>query len=193
MKDRLDRLGTQAAVKGTMVEAHLAWLLIQRPDGVRQLPSRLDEETRRLLADGLLATSWVPFRCLIAVDRAIASVMGGPAEPVFRSLGRHSAVVNLGGVYKNYVSEEPHRFFTQMTRLHDRFQNFGRSLYERVDERAGRIRIEGYQEYSPCFCASGLGYYEGALHMMKVPGPVRCLETSCQCAGDPACLFDLSW
>jgi hypothetical protein len=193
MKDKTEKLGTQAAVKGTMVAAHLRWLASQRPDAVRQFPSRLDEQTRRLVTDGLLATSWIPFRCLIAVDRAIAALVGGPPEEVFRSLGHHSAVVNLGGVYKNFVTEEPHRFFSQMTRLHHRFQNFGRSAYERMGERAGRIRIEGYEEYSPCFCTSGLGYYEGALVMMKVPGPTRCVEASCQCSGDAVCLFELSW
>ena len=45
-----------------MVAAHLRWVASQRPDAVRQFPSHLDEETRRLVTDGLLATSWIPFR-----------------------------------------------------------------------------------------------------------------------------------
>ena len=55
------------------------------------------------------------------------------------------------------------------------------------------MRHEGYEEYSPVYCASALGYFEGALRLMKVPGPVHVFEVSCQCAGDPACVFDLSW
>ena len=41
-------------------------------------------------------------------------------------------------------------------------------------------------------CRSAAGYYEGALEMMKVPGPIKVQETACQCAGDDACVFDLA-
>ena len=41
-------------------------------------------------------------------------------------------------------------------------------------------------------CASALGYFEGALRLMKASGPVHVFEVACQCAGDPA-VFDLSW
>jgi hypothetical protein len=43
------------------------------------------------------------------------------------------------------------------------------------------------------YCESGRGYYEEALRMMRAPGPVKAVETSCQCAGDPACVYELSW
>ena len=65
------------------------------------------------------------------IDRAIATAVGGPAGEVFRELGRHSASLNLGGVYRSFVAEEPHRFFEQTALLHGRFQTFGRSAYEK--------------------------------------------------------------
>jgi len=176
-----------------MVEAHLSWAKAQGVGLIQRLPPLLDDEARRLVEAGVLATSWIPFRSLIQIDRAIAAVVGGAPERVFRELGLHSATANLAGAYKKFVTEEPHRFFAQMARLHERFQNFGRSVYERTGDRAGRMRVDGYEEYSPIFCVSGLGYYEGALRMMKVPGPVRGLEVSCQCAGHEACVFELSW
>jgi hypothetical protein len=80
-----------------------------------------------------------------------------------------------------------------MTLLHGRFQSFGRPVYERTGERSGTIRIEGCDQYSPVYCASALGYYEGALRMMHVPGPVRAEESSCQCAGDAVCRYTLAW
>jgi hypothetical protein len=92
----------------------------------------------------LLATDWIPFGCLVAIDRAIAGLVGGDPQSVFRELGRHSALMNLGGVYKNFVADEPHRFFQQMTLLHGRFQNFGNSAYVKTGDRSGRIRIDGY-------------------------------------------------
>ena len=192
MKERQERLGEQAAVKGTMLHAHLAWAA-GRPGGAEPAAAALDAESRRLAAGDFLDTDWVPFRCLVRIDRALAAAAGMPPEQVFRELGQHSATLNLSGAYKSFVAEEPHRFFEKSARLNDRFQNFGRCSYERRGERRGRMRHEDYEEYSPVYCASALGYFEGALRLMKVPGPVHVFEVSCQCAGDPACVFDLSW
>ena len=55
------------------------------------------------------------------------------------------------------------------------------------------VRIDGYEEWSPVFCESGIGYCEGALEMMGVPGRPSVVEVTCQCAGDPACVFELAW
>lgn len=122
----------------------------------------------------------------------------GPAAPptedeIFRGLGRHSASLNLGGVYRSFVSSEPHRFFERTSVLHHQFQNFGRSTYERTGERSGRIRIEGYTSYSPVFCSAGAAYFEEALRLMHVPGRPEVVESSCHCRGDSACVFEARW
>jgi uncharacterized protein (TIGR02265 family) len=193
MKVRSEKLGTHAAVKGTMLEAHLIWAESQVPDARPRLEALLGPDCVGFVRTKLLATDWIPFHCLVAIDRVIAQLVGGDPSVVFRSLGHHSAALSLGGVYKNFVTDEPHRFFQQMTLLHRRFQNFGNSAYVKTGDRSGRIRIEGYEEYSPSFCASGAGYVEGALEMMRVPGQPVVVEVACRCAGDPACVFDISW
>ncbi len=193
MKTKTEKLGDRATVKGAMLQAHLAWAESRKVDVQRRLPARLSAEAQRLASGQYLVTDWVPFRLLIEIDRAIAAEVGGGPDEVYRSLGRHSAETNLSGVYKSYVVDEPHRFFERGVRLHERFQNFGKAEYERLGERAGRIRISEYYEYSPVFCASGMGYYEGVLHLMKVPGPIHVTEPLCQCAGDPACLYEFTW
>jgi uncharacterized protein (TIGR02265 family) len=193
MNPRAEKLGTHASVKGTMVEAHLAWAESQVRDARSRLEALLGPDCVGFTKTKLLATDWIPFHCLVAMDRAIAGLVGGDPSTVFRKLGRHSAALNLGGVYKNFVADEPHRFFQQMTLLHRRFQNFGNSAYVKTGDRSGRIRIDGCEEYSPVFCAGGAGYVEGALEMMKAPGQPSVVEVACRCAGDPACVFDLSW
>jgi uncharacterized protein (TIGR02265 family) len=176
-----------------MIQAHLAWAKDRLGDPLPRLAPLLSGELARILERGVLATDWFLLSHLVATDRAIATAAGGAADEVFRELGRQSAVRNLGGVYKTFLADEPHRFFEQMAVLHARFQNFGRSRYQKTSPRSGRIRAEDYPEYSPVFCASGTGYYEGALKMMRVPGPLQVTESSCQCAGDPACVFELAW
>lgn len=190
---RTEKLGRTAAVKATMLQAHLEWGMERAPDLHARLQPLVPAECLAHVERALLATDWIPFRCLVAIDRGIATAVGGGSEHVYRELGRHSATLNLGGVYKSFVVEEPHRFFEQASLLHGRFQNFGRAAYERTGERSGRLRFEGYEEWSPVYCSSALGYFTEALRLMNVPSPPTGAETSCQCAGDPACLFELSW
>lgn len=193
MKPRQEKLGNTASVKGTMLKAHLEWADKQRPDLIRRVRARLGADYDALLAGKFLATDWIKFSQLVKIDRAIAAELGGSAEAVFRDLGRHSAAQNLAGVYKSYLADEPHRFFENSVRLHGRFQDFGHPAYEKTGERSGRLTIADYFEYSPAYCMSAVGYYEEALRSMKVPGPVHVAETSCTCAGDPACVYEAGW
>jgi uncharacterized protein (TIGR02265 family) len=190
MAIKKERLGGPAAVKATMLQAHLKWA--EQGLHLPRLLPHLDPEAAKLLGR-TLSTAWIPFASFIQVDRAIAAVAGGSAERVYRELGRHSASINLGGVYKTFISTEPHRFFEQMGLLHGQFQNFGRSRYEKTGERSGNMIFEGYAEYSPVYCSSALGYFEEALKMMRAPGPVIVKEATCQCAGDGQCAYQMSW
>ena len=193
MASKREHLTGAAQVKGTMIQAHLNWIAKRGIDPATALAAHLPAEAAKLVSHAVLATSWVPLSSLIAVDRAIATVAKGNPDDVFRELGRFSATTNLSGIYAGFVSDEPHRFFEKQARLHDRFQNFGASTYKELGPRAGQMRLTKYTEYSPVYCLSAAGYYQGALETMKAPGPIRVRETSCTCAGDEACVFDLSW
>lgn len=190
---RREHLPGRAQVKGTMLHAHLAWAERHVPAHVQRLRAALDPEVFRAVSPGLLATEWVPLRTLLTIDRAVAELVQRNPEEVCRAMGRHSAVTNVSGVYRSYLADEPHRFFENLSRLHPRFQDFGRSVYERVGERAGQVRLFDCVEYSPLFCAGERGYCEGALEMLKVPGPIQVAESACTCAGDETCTFTLSW
>ena len=194
MKERSEKLGTKAKVSATILQAHLSWAEEKWGQAAAaRLGPVLEDEARSLVGRSLAPTEQILFRDLVRVARGIAAVDGGDQETVYFELGRHSARLNLGGAYKSFVPETPHRFFEQMNFLHRTFQNFGQSTYEKVGARSGRIRLEEYAEYSPMFCISGRGYYEEALRMMKAPGPISVTETTCQCAGDAHCMFELSW
>jgi len=194
MSSEREHLPGQAQVKGTMLHAHLAWAGERLPDVPGALRALVPEACFAAVSPGILATDWLSLRCLVAIDRAIAQAAGRSHESeLYTELGRHSAVSNLAGVYRSYLVEEPHRFFDKMARLHDRFQTFGHSTYENLGPRAGRIKLIDYVEYSPVFCRSAVGFYRGALETMHVPGPISVEETSCTCAGAPACSFELRW
>src|SRR5262245_44565177 len=188
---KLEKLGGPGAVKGTIVQAHLAWARAAIPDLDRLLPPRLSPECRPVIESGVLATLWFPFRCLIELDRAIADLAGGDVSQAMRSLGRYSGAQNLTGPYRAFVAEDPHRLFERTALLHSQFQNFGQSSYERRGPSAGRIRVDGCYEYSPAFCESALGFYEGTLKTLN--RHARCAEPECTCLGDAACVFEMDW
>jgi uncharacterized protein (TIGR02265 family) len=182
----------RAAIKGTMLQAHLGWAQ-KRLGDVSRLKAHVESGCAEHVNPATLSTTWVPFRCLINIDRAIAAAVGGSSDRVFHDLGVHSATINLAGVYKSFISSEPHRVFTQMGLLHRMFQNFGEWQYAKTGATAGRITLRDYVEYSPVYCTSAVGYFEGALTMMHAPGHIVVRETACQCAGDAHCQFELSW
>jgi hypothetical protein len=191
---RDERLEGGARVAASVLRAHLTWASERWPDVAEALRPHLDEPALRAVREppqGL--TDTVPFRDLVLIDKAIAVAAGGDPAQVYEGLGTYSARHNLAGLNQGYDPEQPHRLFQSMDILHRTFQDFGKSRYERSGPRSGRIRIERYTEYSPVFCQGGRGYYAEALRMMKVPGPVAVEETACHCAGDPACVFELSW
>jgi len=195
MDRREERLGRRARVMANVLHAHLAWAAKRWPDVVAALRPHLDAQSLALVErppdDAANAT--VLFSDLVRIDRALAAAAGGDPEPIYHALGAHSAEHNLTGVYESYKPSLPHEFFQSMSRVHRAFQDFGKSTYEMLGDRSGRCRITRYSEYSPVFCISGMGYYEQALRMMKVPGPVVVQEVACYCAGDDACVFEMSW
>jgi predicted hydrocarbon binding protein len=176
-----------------MLRAHLSWATNRFGPGWEPVRERLSPQALALLSRSILATDWIPFSLLVEIDRALAAAAGGDPEETWLALGRHSAALNLTGVYKSFISGEPHRFFERMTVLHHQFQTFGRSVYEKLGESSGRIRIENSTAFSTVYCVSGRGYYEEALRLLRAPGPVSVRETACSVSGDPACVFELSW
>jgi len=193
-KRRGEHLEGDARVAASVLRAHLAWAAERFGDIPGALRPHLDEAALALLSNppqGHGGT--ISFRDLVRIDRALAAAAGGDAEEVYEALGRYSARVNLAGLHHGYDPEQPHRLFQSMDVLHRTFQDFGRSHYERTGPRAGRIRIEHYDEYSPVFCTGGRGYYAEALRTLEAPGPVVVDEVACQCCGDPACVFELRW
>lgn len=188
-----ESLQIPATVKGTMLAAHLGWAREKFGDLAKALVPHLSPEAAKLVTRGVFATDWVPLVLLIEIDKAIAKVAGGDPTATWTELGRHSARQNLSGVYKTFVSAEPHRFFEEASHLHDRFQSFGKPVYERTGDRSGKMRMEDYKVHAPAFCASGRGYFEEALKLMHAPGPILVAEPSCQCRGDAVCVYDIHW
>jgi predicted hydrocarbon binding protein len=195
VKARAERLGRKARVRADILIAHLNWASKRWPSVSEALRPHLDAATFALVEKPPRGgeTAMVLFSDLVRIDRALAAAAGGDPEPIFHALGAQSAQQSLAGLYDCYRPEDVHGFFQSISVIHRAFQDFGKSTYERLGERSGRVQIARYREFSPVFCTSGAGYYEEALRLMKAPGPIQVRETACHCSGDGACVFEMNW
>lgn len=177
-------------LKGGIFRSHLQWVRDHHPEDVSAILAELPRDASKALGGAILATSWFPFAWLMALDRAIAARYGG--DDILRELGRYSATINLSTTYRLLDRKANHEFFRNSALLHSQFQDFGAVTYQQMGESSGRMVHTKYDTYSPTFCASALGYYEGCItsHGGKAP---RVRETECQCYGDASCTFEMHW
>ena len=179
-------------VKGSMVRAHLQFVKDRLGEPalaatLKALPPAVAAEVQ-----GILTSTWCAFESLVTLDRTIARVAGRDERELMHELGRHSAQINLSTIYRAFNRDDLHDFFRNSATLHRQFQDFGDCQYERLGDTQARITIRNASCYSAAYCASEAGYLEQviATHGGK-DGKV--VESTCQCAGDDRCTFELRW
>jgi hypothetical protein len=183
---------TGGRIRDGIVNAHLQWVRDYHGDlaaerVLLQLPPSLRTEVEALPPGG-----WCSFESVVALDRAIETLLGRGREGFLRELGRYSADINLSTADRPFRPEGIHAFFRHAAVLHARFQDFGAVRYEQGGDSGGRMVHWDYPCYSRVYCASAIGYYEQSIVIHGLRS-VSVRETSCQCAGDAACMFELSW
>jgi len=198
MPDLVERLDESAHVKGSLVGSHLAWAEEAIPDFRSALEHELASQHLTVLDWPVLnrptlATSWIPFATFVALDRAIATLVGGDPLKVYEALGRASARHSLEGEFRSFTAEDPHIFFRNSAQLHDRYQDFGAAHYEEVGEREGRFCIRKSIAFSPVHCAGERGYLADALVILGATDSPTVTEEACRCAGDDGCTFAVAW
>lgn len=179
-------------IKGAMVRAHLQFVRDRFGEDalaktLKALPAAVAAEVQ-----SVLASTWCAFESLVVLDRTIAKVVGRDERELMRELGRQSAQINLSTIYRAFHRDDLHDFFRNSATLHRQFQDFGDCQYERVGDTQCRITIRNAACFSPAYCASEAGYLEQviATHGGK---SARVAESTCQCAGDDRCTFELRW
>ena len=188
---RVERLAG-GRVKGSMIRAHLDWVRDHASrDEIIELFETLPAEVRQQAAT-VLAASWYDFATLIAVDRTVLALFGGSDERFLEQLGGYSAQKNLAGVYRFYQRDDVHDFFSRAALLHRQFQDFGTSEYIELSPTSGCMHQRDYVSFSPLYCASAIGFYRECV-VLHGGIEVEVTEAQCQCAGDAACTFVVTW
>lgn len=181
-------------VKGNMIAAHLNWVREQLAPGdprkadLEPFWKRVPAASRDRMRKGILAGDWYPFADMVAVDRTIVDMFGRGDDALLERLGEYSADKN---VPEAALVGDAHRYLHLHAKMHDRFQNYGRSEYQPTFD-GGRIVITGYQVYSPVFCSSAIGFFRRVLQRFGYES-VHVRETECFCRGGKSCTFAMSW
>lgn len=185
-KEKLDG----GRVKGSMIRSRFDWLKDTHADiDRRTIVESLPEPTRARLLRGILASDWYDFSDLIAVDNAFFARFGAESPDVLKEFGRYSAKMNVSSMVNAMTI---HEFFRNSVKLHDRFQDFGEAEYEQSGEKGGRMIYRKYPCYSVVFCESAFGFFEQCVTTFGGKN-VKVTETTCQCRGDAACTFSMTW
>jgi hypothetical protein len=138
-----------------------------------------------------LASSWCEFESLIELDRAIHNELKSEYPNVLALIGAASAELGVGRVYKSLDSEGLTQFLESNALFHSQYQKFGQQRFEKTAG-GGRMIYSDYPVYSPVYCASAVGFFLEAILRHGGTDPIV-TETKCQCLGDKACVYEMSW
>lgn len=184
--------GRPCRLRGGILSAHLS--LFTEHAGAEALARLRDALPAPLRAHDLAhvrAEEWVPFELVVSVDRAIARLLTpGREEETWVALGRHSAKRTFGGSVPKAPSIH-HHFWTGKLH-HTEFGDFGTCTYVPLLAQALRMEYREYPVMSRVFCQSACGFFEGSIEVLGAHDPIV-EESTCQCYGDPACTFVVSW
>jgi len=180
-----------AKVKGVMFGGRKQFLLDTiGEERFQKLLDKLTPRTRSYTKTPL-ASSWCEFESLIELDRLIHEELKGEYPNVLALIGAASAELGVGRVYKSLDSEELSQFLENNALFHNQYQKFGAQKFEKTPT-GGRMTYTNYPVYSPVFCASAIGFFLETILRHGGRDPVV-TETKCQCHGDKACVFEMTW
>lgn len=180
-----------AKVKGVMFGGRKQFLLDTiGEEGFARLLEKLTPRTRGYVKTPL-ASSWCEFESLVELDRAIHNELKATHPNVLALIGAASAELGIGRVYRSLDSEELEKFLENNALFHNQYQKFGHVQFEKTPNGA-RMTYSNYSCYSPVYCASAVGYFLESILRHGGTDPTVA-ETKCQCHGDKACVYEMTW
>ncbi len=175
-------------MSGSIVRAHIDWVRDYRDrDEVISFFEALPQVMRNVLA-----ASWYPFDAAMEVDRLIMNRFGNGDPRFLEELGAYSARQALTGVDRFMQPFGIHEFFHRAASLHRRLHDLGTDVYFERAPSAGRFVHIGYCSVNPLYCSTSIGFYRECIRLHGA-ADVMVRESTCQCAGNNSCTYELSW
>ncbi len=180
----------QPHVKGTVVRAHIQWVLDHF--GSRTLMRILSILPARaaIEVNGALPSHWCSFESVVLLDRAIETICGGVTGSVARALGRYTAHLDLLATNTEQLGTAMHAAGRFIAGRYGDLHDFASCRYDERGEGWGHLVIANATASSRTWCMATIGFCEQTLMMTAGSLPlVR--ETTCRCDGSSVCIFEI--
>jgi len=182
-----------AHVKGVVLKARLNFLAkFHGEEAYDRLLESLKPETRAVLRDGVLISSWYPVEVSVEMMQTMDRLFGKGDLALCREMGRYSAQVSLKGVYRGYARENDFNFVNRMTpKMWQQYYDSGRMETETLGKGRAVTRITDFAEPNRVLCLGTLGWLEAANEVWGAQN-VTVEETKCRLRGDNCCEYMIS-
>jgi uncharacterized protein (TIGR02265 family) len=184
---------SELKVKGSVLRSRLAFVEEQAgKDGVQRVLVGLAPHERTAL-QSVLASSWYPFELGSHLDDAIVRVLGRGRQEYFETLGEASAVRNLSGVHKDFVTPlDPRAFLERTPVIYSLYYDKGRREVQFTGPSEAVLTTYDAETFSVPDCLTVVGWHRKALEMCGASG-VRVVEEECRARGGRFCRYRVSW
>jgi hypothetical protein len=181
-------------ISGVVLLARKAFVKEHFGDGAwNRVISTLSEDDQGFFKGLLVHAGWYPFDIGERLDKAIVSLLGKGDPKIFEEIGVKSAMENLSGVHKSFLTPgNPQAFLAQTGMIYKFYYNTGSRKYEKTGPNSGVMITEGAETFSIPDCLTVVGWYKQALKMCGAK-EVNIVETACRAKGSPHCRYELSW
>lgn len=178
-----------ARAKGAALVGAVKWLRTSRDAALKALPPKL----HHYLDDRIQIASWYPEDDLVALIRALGSLLPVAAGSVYEEMGRFSARDQLAGVYRHLLEGSdafslPRRGLALWQSQHDS----GRLVMTISETGSARIEVVGFALPTREMCGVLLGY-TGEMFAMAGLKDTRVRKASCRVDGADRCAWQCTW
>ena len=180
--------------RGLNPRAALAWVKAEHGEaGVWRVIEALDDDDDRVLGGGRVgAMTWVPFLAHARLLQAIDGCFGAGDLAVLRRVGRFMVQRDFPLVARPLLKlASPGFFLDRAMRLWRLYHSHGAWEMAR-NQGEVRASLVGHPDTHPAFCATFVGWLEGALALTGAHA-IDTREIRCRSQGAPCCSFMTSW
>jgi hypothetical protein len=160
-------------------------------DALERVLAAVSPETRAVIGDPLrpsiLTQGWYDCRLVSDLTRAVDQACGKGDLALARAAGKHVAFEDVNRFFKWLLRlTGPATIFTRAGSVWNNYHSAGRYVFEGLDGRRARIRIDDWDSAEPVICRRIEGWMERALELTLGAGTRPAIREEAHLAKDPA-------
>ena len=176
-----------ASLLGTLDYARLTF----GDEALGRVLAAASPQTRDAIGDParptVLTQGWYDCRLLSDLTRALDRTCGAGDLALARAAGKHVAFEDVNRFFKWLLRlSGPATLFTRASSVWNNYHSAGRYVFEGLDGRRARIRIEDWDSADPVICKRIEGWIERALELTLGKGARPAIREEAHLARDPA-------